>query len=562
MADMKLMKELMETIRQKENGPQPYDTTAEVVRVDGGTAWVSIPGGEGETPVQMSINARPGDTVRVRVAGGQAWTVGNDTAPPTDDRAAEAAQETANTALEDAQRAAEAADAAEVSAAAAQESASTAAASAAQAIEDAEEASTAAATAQTSANNAATAASAAQASADAASNSLKSVVQGATTVEKAVSVMQTALEAIVDYDAANDTTQEYFWHDANGAHVLGATSGYRNDVASTGMKVVEVATEDSVAEFGASGAQIGKTDESHIEMDYHSMQLIDKDSNTYFHVSDLRDKNDNNKATMTEMFQGDGNTRSFQVALDVSDEVSAVDGNDSTNTATRSGRTYTFATIPANRSLITIVYKTTSQYAKAVTFGSRYSEVIGGFSLSEGMGTNAMGFCTHAEGNQTSAYGKNSHAEGWAGSARGDASHAEGVANEAIGVGSHAEGANTSAIGQMSHAEGYHSEAMGEGSHSEGYRTFAIGDYSHAQNYETSAASDYQTALGKYNVSDSTSAVMIGNGTSSARSNALTVGWDGNVFLALDTSASSGTTDGDLYTAITALGWAADVIAS
>lgn len=88
MADMKLMKELMETIRQKENGPQPYDTTAEVVRVDGGTAWVSIPGGEGETPVQMSINARPGDTVRVRVAGGQAWATGNDTAPPTDDRTA------------------------------------------------------------------------------------------------------------------------------------------------------------------------------------------------------------------------------------------------------------------------------------------------------------------------------------------------------------------------------------------------------------------------------------------------------------------------------------------
>lgn len=88
MADMKLMKELMETIRQKENGPQPYDTTAEVVRVDGGTAWVSIPGGEGETPVQMSINARPGDTVRVRVTGGQAWLVGNDTAPPTDDTVA------------------------------------------------------------------------------------------------------------------------------------------------------------------------------------------------------------------------------------------------------------------------------------------------------------------------------------------------------------------------------------------------------------------------------------------------------------------------------------------
>lgn len=69
--------------------PTPYDTTAEVIRVEGNTAWVHIPGGIDETPVQRTINATPGDTVQVRVSGGRAWIMGNATAPPTDDRRAE-----------------------------------------------------------------------------------------------------------------------------------------------------------------------------------------------------------------------------------------------------------------------------------------------------------------------------------------------------------------------------------------------------------------------------------------------------------------------------------------
>lgn len=60
-----------------------YDTEATVTRIEGGTAWVHIPGGVDETPVAMSVDAHPGDKVRVRVGGGTAWLVGNDTAPPT-----------------------------------------------------------------------------------------------------------------------------------------------------------------------------------------------------------------------------------------------------------------------------------------------------------------------------------------------------------------------------------------------------------------------------------------------------------------------------------------------
>ena len=75
-----------------------YDTVATVKRVEGNTAWVHIPGGVDETPAKMTVNARPGDTVQVRVGGGKAFLVGNATAPPTDDGAAIVAKEAADAA--------------------------------------------------------------------------------------------------------------------------------------------------------------------------------------------------------------------------------------------------------------------------------------------------------------------------------------------------------------------------------------------------------------------------------------------------------------------------------
>lgn len=100
-----------------------YDTQATVTRIEGGTAYVHIPGGVDETPAQMTITAKKGDTVRVRVANGTAWLVGNATAPPTDDATANAAVVVANTAttmagdaIESANIAAEAAESAKTSA--------------------------------------------------------------------------------------------------------------------------------------------------------------------------------------------------------------------------------------------------------------------------------------------------------------------------------------------------------------------------------------------------------------------------------------------------------------
>ena len=83
---MKLEKELVNAIQQaNKKTTSAYDTMATVTRVDGDTAWVHVDGGVEETPVEMTIACKKGDKVRVRFSGGYAYTIGNSTAPPTDD---------------------------------------------------------------------------------------------------------------------------------------------------------------------------------------------------------------------------------------------------------------------------------------------------------------------------------------------------------------------------------------------------------------------------------------------------------------------------------------------
>ena len=127
--------------------------------------------------------------------------------------------------------------------------------------------------------------------------------------------------------------------------------------------------------------------------------------------------------------------------------------------------------------------------------------------------------CSHAEGSSTTASGNYSHAEGHATIASQDSAHAEGYGSKASGTFSHAENNHTTASGNASHAEGYYTTASGSFSHAEGYYTTASGDYQHAQ--------------GKYNIVDSTDKYIhvVGNGTSSTkRSNAHTLDWDGNAW--------------------------------
>ena len=245
---------------------------------------------------------------------------------------------------------------------------------------------------------------------------------------------------------------------------------------------------DSVAKFGSNGAQIGKTDSG-------NYMMIDSDGMDVIH-------------------------------------------------ATTSGDTTTTTEV-AHFGYGQCSYGNVTYTAPYFSFGNRASgSNVGGWSFAEGRNTAAIGHSSHSEGDGTWSGNNASHSEGVVTSARGYGSHSEGVSNHST-ISSGIKICGIDASGDGSHAEGYASNsssisitASGTGSHAEGYvdnssgDTIAAGNGSHAQNYGTRALSNYQTALGKCNVADSnnTYAVIVGNGTAdNARSNALTIDWNGNV---------------------------------
>lgn len=88
---MNLESELLKVVQgaiKRANKTSGYDTPATVTRIEDDVAWVHIDGGVDETPVRRTIDAKEGDVVQVRVAGGKAWLTGNASRPPTDDTTA------------------------------------------------------------------------------------------------------------------------------------------------------------------------------------------------------------------------------------------------------------------------------------------------------------------------------------------------------------------------------------------------------------------------------------------------------------------------------------------
>lgn len=302
-------------------------------------------------------------------------------------------------------------------------------------------------------------------------------------------------------------TSDYTQIDANGVKLykggvqvaeFGASVNFYDGQGSAASNVV--------AQFGASGAQIGKSGESHVELDYHSLQLVDKEGDAYFHVSDLREAD----GYVTDTFVADGSTTEFDlmVMADSTNSMTVyVDDVETTSGITKYTQYIKFYTAPTNNAVIKVRYipwELEARYLKAYSIGLRaQNQHIGTYSYAEGRDVTASGNYSHAEGRNTTA----------------SAPH------------SHAEGQYTTASGEYSHVEGRNATAGGNFSHAEGRGTVASGHFSHAQNEYTAAASEAQTAIGKYNVEDNadTYALIVGNGTSdSARSNAATIDWQGN----------------------------------
>ena len=356
----------------------------------------------------------------------------------------------------------------------------------------------------------------------------------------------------------------------------GLDVGYSGTNAKTRINGSGVEVYDGsgvkVASYG-SEVILGDATKAHQKLDYHSMQLIDKEGALeqnpipFFYVSDLRDSA--GYATITERYWGDGITKDFDTSYAASSIESVTIGGIATSDYTSSPLSdytrVTFTTAPANASEILITYKTTNRYAKAYTAGIRNSDAkvgamsfaegynnaaMGTFSHAEGKGNVASGRYSHAEGNGTIAASYNSHSEGEMTEANGSSSHAEGYKTVAESVDSHAEGYFTTASGSASHAEGQHTTAVKSATHSEGYMTTASGTYSHAEGNDTTASGDdshaggkgtiadrpQQTVVGMYNktTGESDGLFVVGNGASdSSRSNALKVTRNGEVCAAI-----------------------------
>lgn len=176
----------------------------------------------------------------------------------------------------------------------------------------------------------------------------------------------------------------------------------------------------------------------------------------------------------------------------------------------------------------------------------------GNCSHAEGSGTKALGPSSHAQGGSaTTASGPLSHAEGNGTTSSNVACHTEGSSTTASGSNSHAEGFNTIASGDNSHAEGASATASGLSSHAEGGGCVASGDYSHAEGGGTIANHAYQHVFGQCNIADPSTAAsnqrgnyieIVGNsGSSSNRSNARTLDWNGNEKLAGSLTLGMGT---------------------
>ena len=179
--------------------------------------------------------------------------------------------------------------------------------------------------------------------------------------------------------------------------------------------------------------------------------------------------------------------------------------------------------------------------------GAEVFNVYDGMNVASGAYATAMGHHTVASGDYsftngrwTTASGIAARASGLLAYATGAYSNAEGTRTKATKNNAHAEGDSTQAMGNAAHSEGLETIASTNCAHAEGWKTKANGIASHAEGEGTIAQRRGQTAMGRWNVADSDSMLIVGNGSSdTARSNALKVSSSGAGYFANDVYANN-----------------------
>ena len=179
--------------------------------------------------------------------------------------------------------------------------------------------------------------------------------------------------------------------------------------------------------------------------------------------------------------------------------------------------------------------------------GAEVFNVYDGMNVASGAYATAMGHHTVASGDYsftngrwTTASGIAARASGLLAYATGPYSNAEGTRTRATKNNAHAEGDSTQAMGNAAHSEGLETIASTNCAHAEGWKTKASGIASHAEGEGTIAQRRGQTAMGRWNVADSDSMLIVGNGSSdTTRSNALKVSSKGVGYFASDVYANN-----------------------
>lgn len=526
-----IINSLRKSMKASDRKTSAYDTQATIRRIEGNTAWVHIPGGVDETPVQLTINAKEGDQVQVRVSGGRAFLVGNATAPPTDDSYAKRMSMSLSGDLKGTKKTLRGLG---------------------RVVEMVK---------------------------DIATNTHQYfwfTEEGTDTGAHITEIPQEEFLADPDHGGGNLLANSNGVAVRDGREELSVFSaeGVRIGRASEGHMEITDHEIKGMDERGVHFDVVGP-----VYADTASSESIQWGVNSYYAVNRLQtysvgrtillaqfgkvvsgatisvsiryynNVSDHVGNTFTGNFVGGTtstveNTDLFSVTYDKSTEQVFLT-SENADVRYAYGTTTVSESYPQENKLQFVFGKQTPSYegGDCSISGGIACDAFGDCSFATGYGTlanaraaSAEGYLTvasgdfsHAEGRRSQSTGDYAHAEGTETISSGEASHSEGSANEASGRCSHAEGLSTEASGQYAHSEGFNAKSTGFCSHAEGQWTTASGYFSHASGQGTVADGNSQTAVGKYNTKDSGNLFSVGNGTgNNNRSDAFTVDNSGN----------------------------------
>ncbi len=296
---------------------------------------------------------------------------------------------------------------------------------------------------------------------------------------KAVAAANAADAAQEDIDAQ----KEWFWHDTAGAHVLGDTSGYRNDLNSTGMHIIDTSDGTEVARFAADGAQIGAADGSHSLIDADGFSVSNNDGDVIFETKSSGATANAPKTFILDKYLTSGTT----VILSKLDDL-------------QSGDFIVHLKLTLCRNASDLYYQKSVNLTYTKGTSASGSHVIN-------TSQNDVTITCRYDGNKSFTFVS--------------ASPTTTSANYPIII-----------TGQKMYGISY-DVSIDAPYYTLGARSGDSGGFSFIAGNGLYATDDYQAALGKYNKQEEDSVLTIGNGTSnSTRSNALSVDWSGNMVLA------------------------------